>query len=411
MTLSNKLRYSYIFLLLLIIQSCSPKAGIQLVRPNLDPISYETEVFIFEMDESIPANSEFVGTIDVGEAGMTINCGYDEMIEECFKAARQSGANIIELTKVRPPNFFSSCYCIEANMYLNNSKAFLEGGPENEPVYTSEEEVVIDLIQGLKQGEYTFYDIDGYSIVQYETSKPFDTKSLKDLKKKFDIDKNDSGSKSAKMERNHLYFSRSIEEEFRSYFEDFYIYSNDKGTATLVQLTSSLARNDAVESTFLKLLTNRELPRYIFTPWEVDSIYFANRYIKLGPVCRWQEIRSIQCPYLGQMDWSEFTTQERADEYIQLRVKITSEKSLSDFISKEEVPVIFEGVKTTAQKFALKIKIPKLILGGSNVLYIYYVSAKINDKYIGCVLSHYSNDNNAPGLPPLLSEVMTLVED
>ncbi len=403
----NKLKNTYLLCLVILLNGCAPKVSSYLVKQNLEPIAFDSDVFLFEMDESIPAYSDFIGKIKLGEAGMTVHCNYEDMIDKCYELARSYGANIIEITNVKAPNFFTSCYRVEANLYLNNSKSFLEGGIENEPTYSAKEDLVIDLIQGLKQGEFTFYDIDGYSITQFENSKPFNNKTIKSLKKKFDIDKEDSGSKSDKMDNTHLYFSKSVEEEHRSGFEDSYIYRNDRGTTTFVQLNSMLARNDSIETTFLKLLTNRELPRYIFTPWEVDSIYFANRFIKLGPVCKWQDIRNIQCPHLGQMDWSEFSTRERAEDYIKQRIHITREKSLSDFISQEEIPVIFEGVNTTAQKFALKIKVPKSILGGSNILYIYYVVAKIDQKYVGCILSHYSNDDKAPGLPPLLSEVMS----
>ncbi|MEM8907862.1 MAG: hypothetical protein AAGD05_08455 [Bacteroidota bacterium] len=151
-----------------------------------------------------------------------------------------------------------------------------------------------------------------------------------------------------------------------------------------------------------------ELPKNIYMPMRIDSIRFGNRFIKLGPLCGWNSVRNIQCPRLGQMDWSEFRDGARAEEYIAQRMKIVEEKRMGKLLNKELVPVRFEGVATTAQKFTLKIKLPKLVLGGSNQLYIYYVVAKVKEKYIACVLSHYDNDRNAPGLPPLISEVLTL---
>jgi hypothetical protein len=47
-------------------------------------------------------------------------------------------------------------------------------------------------------------------------------------------------------------------------------------------------------------------------------------------------------------------------------------------------------------------------MGGSNVLVVYYVLAPVRNRYVACVLSHYTNDVNASNLPPLLAEVMRL---
>jgi hypothetical protein len=49
-------------------------------------------------------------------------------------------------------------------------------------------------------------------------------------------------------------------------------------------------------------------------------------------------------------------------------------------------------------------------MGGSNVLVVYYVTGKVRGKFVTCVLSHYEDDKGANKLPPLLSEVLELVQ-
>ena len=74
-----------------------------------------------------------------------------------------------------------------------------------------------------------------------------------------------------------------------------------------------------------------------------------------------------------------------------------------------ELDVLFEGEKVKTVKQRVKIKLPKVVMGGSNELIVYYVMAKIRGRYIACVLSHYSDEAKEGELPHLLSEVMQLV--
>lgn len=83
---------------------------------------------------------------------------------------------------------------------------------------------------------------------------------------------------------------------------------------------------------------------------------------------------------------------------------------MSKEILNEEVDVYFKNSETKAIRSKEKIKLPELVMGGSNILIIYYVSTKVRDRYVTCVLSHYTDDVNADNLPPLLSEVMALKE-
>ena len=404
------MRNRQLFLLLvnlILLCSCAPKINRNLLRESDLQVNKLEEVHVIGLDENVPMKSQYIGNIKIGEAGFTINCGYDEMILECKKEAKVLGANIVKLIKVKNPDFWSNCYRIEAKLYVNKSPEYKEDVPISID-YSSEERATLELLQGLIQGEFIFYDAEGYIITLFNSTKPFNSKTLKSLKKKFKIDKEDSGLPFDKIAGENLLFKSTEVDESIKTSRSIYIYANTEGTTSVLEFATTLERLDTFETRMLNLIKKNRIPHNIYTKWKVDSIFFANRFIKLGPVCRWQNIRNIQCPYLGQMDWSEFSTEERANQYIAQRIKITAGKSLSEFIDKKKLSVIFERVKTTAEKYTLRIKVPKLLLGGSNILTIYYVVAKIENKYIACVLSHFDNDKNAPNLPPLLDEVMDI---
>ncbi|MNY42069.1 hypothetical protein D3C86_1769290 [compost metagenome] len=76
-----------------------------------------------------------------------------------------------------------------------------------------------------------------------------------------------------------------------------------------------------------------------------------------------------------------------------------------------EVTVIFEGQEVKAMK-RIMVANPPGALGGSNVVIVYYVVAKVRGRYVSCTLSHYTDDVGVKQnkLPPLLAEVMQLKE-
>jgi len=76
-------------------------------------------------------------------------------------------------------------------------------------------------------------------------------------------------------------------------------------------------------------------------------------------------------------------------------------------LSNETVDIQFEGQPTTAKRIRVKIQVPKFVTGGSNELIVYYVAAEVRGRFVGCVLSHYSNDPlTENGVPALLAKVM-----
>lgn len=105
-----------LFGFILLLNSCSPKISTT-INKNYAPIDFREEVRIFGMQDEIPANSEVLGVINIGDTGFSTNCGWDVVIEKARIEARKVGGNAIKITEHTPPSTFgSSCDRISAKI-------------------------------------------------------------------------------------------------------------------------------------------------------------------------------------------------------------------------------------------------------------------------------------------------------
>lgn len=268
--------------------------------------------------------------------------------------------------------------------------------------------VIFENTHGLENEEASFYGIEGYSIFVHVDKASVDEKGIKKIKKTYDINKKVSPQKDSLLEIEHKYLTtvEPVTKKF-SQIRTFFLIPKEKDR-TLVIGFYAPNRDEALERFFVRSIVNGSIPRSVFSSMEVDSIRFAGRFIRLGPACHWEGTENIQCPDRGQMNWAEFRDSIRARQMLDIQFDVTENRFLGKVIDKQEVNILFEGIETTATKVRYKIKVPKIIMGGSNELIIYYVLQKVRGRYVACVLSHYTDDINAKTLPPLLSEVMKL---
>lgn len=260
-------------------------------------------------------------------------------------------------------------------------------------------------LQGIKKEGITFYDAEGYQIFQEVIDIILDEKGINKVKKKYSIPKETVVSTDSELPGVKILNYTEVKGASKMH-STYYLLSNKKGKATSIGFSTFCERDKSIEKQYFEAIINNLIPKEIFTPEEVDTVQFAGRFIDLGPACRWMGVRNLQCPNMGQMNWSEFSSAERALQMIERQRILNSELKLGEVLEDNEIEVIFEGTPITALKRKLKIKIPQLIMGGSNILIIYYVTAEINGRHVACVLSHYTDDINSKKLPPLLSEVM-----
>lgn len=114
------------FIISMIVISCAPAITNKLTNKSYNALSQETVVYVLEEDEDVPDQSELIGEIKVGDSGFTTDCGYDKILSEARNTARNSGANIVKITKIKRPDMLSTCYRIVAKTYRNLDEKKLE---------------------------------------------------------------------------------------------------------------------------------------------------------------------------------------------------------------------------------------------------------------------------------------------
>ena len=85
-------------------------------KPSSHPIT------VFQMNEKLPSEYMVVGSVSVGEGGMTMKCGYNDVINMAQKKARNVGGDAIQIVQLKEPDWLgSSCYNLIANILVINA--------------------------------------------------------------------------------------------------------------------------------------------------------------------------------------------------------------------------------------------------------------------------------------------------
>ena len=267
----------------------------------------------------------------------------------------------------------------------------------------------ITYAQGIAQPNATFYDTEGYSVFLQTFNYNFDEKGINKVKKKLSIPKETLSSESKDFPGAKILLSIETKGESKTQ-SVYYLMYGGQGRIKVIGFSTLADRVIFIEKEFYQAILTNTLPKSIFTPMQVDTVQFAGRGINLGPACMWRGVRNLQCPDKGQMNWSEFSNLERAKQVTEGQKAMNASLKMGEVLEDKEIDILFEGQPTKVIKRKLKITIPQFIMGGSNILIIYYVTTEVRGRYVSCVLSHYSDDVEAKTLPPFLREVMELKE-
>lgn len=258
-------------------------------------------------------------------------------------------------------------------------------------------------INGLRQEGFDFFNAEGYNIDLEVMDRPLDENTTREIKRKYEI--TDRFTKEA-VQANYWRYGNEEVKDSVLVSTVFYVIGVSPAKTLVLSYRTAVDRNIPFELGFNRLAIGDSIPGSCFSNMVVDSIRFAGRYIPLGRACNWMGANNIQCPHLGQMNWSEFREMERANQMIQNQLIMSSQDVTIE--STELIDILFEKNKTKALRVTYKIGLPKIVLGGSNRIVTYYVVSEVRDRYVGCVLSHYDDDAKKNELPPLLAEVMEL---
>ncbi len=265
-------------------------------------------------------------------------------------------------------------------------------------------------MHGIRQEESEFYEVEGYSVFVQIQKTSFDDKGFKKIKKKYSIDKETTASVNPDFAVGKIFMQEEQRTEKVKQKAIYYLFPEGDYATRVIGFQTANSRDLQLEKFLVMVILGNAIPERVYTSMYVDSIKFADRFITLGPACNWMGTHNIQCPYMGQMNWAEFRSLDRAKEMMDAQFDITAHRAMGEILEQDTIEVKFERTDAKAIKTKYKIQIPQLIMGGSNILIIYYVVAEVRGKYVACVMSHYTDDVNAKQLPPLLSEVMELKE-
>ncbi len=264
-------------------------------------------------------------------------------------------------------------------------------------------------LQGIRQEQADFFELEGYEIFAQVIEQPFTPEGIKKTKKQLKIKTAQASYRSGAFKPNNLVFQQSDQKTPKLLnYQSWYLFEEGTTQTLCIGFGAMNKKDTLLEQAFVQAYLTGAIPPDCYTPMQVDSIDFAGRYLSLGGSCNWMSVHNIQCPYYGQMNWSLHRSAADAQIKLDAQYEAATTRKIGKVLDNKMVDVVFEGVETRAMRVVYKVKIPAMMMGGSNILIIYYVNAPVRGNHVCCVMSHYTNAMLNAGLPPLLEKVMQL---
>jgi hypothetical protein len=115
-------RIIYYLLLLGLLASCAPAVSTRIVK-TYPALKSADDVKLIELDAKAPPQAEVIGSVYIGDNGMSANCNYAAVTAIAKEEARKIGGNAIKITSHRYPDIVSSCHQISASILKIDSNA------------------------------------------------------------------------------------------------------------------------------------------------------------------------------------------------------------------------------------------------------------------------------------------------
>jgi hypothetical protein len=88
----------------------------------MPPLPKDHPVTVYELWDTLPRNHRIIGSINIGDSGFSVNCGWDAVLERALNECRKMGGNALKLVSVIEPSWESSCYRITAHaLYISST--------------------------------------------------------------------------------------------------------------------------------------------------------------------------------------------------------------------------------------------------------------------------------------------------
>jgi hypothetical protein len=106
----------------LLLFGCTSQMRIVVVRSGAQqefaPKLRGHDIKVLELDDSLPRDAIFIAKLEAKDTGVTIDCGYENVLAQTLAKARELGGDLIQIIQVYEPDIWSSCYRLEADVYV-----------------------------------------------------------------------------------------------------------------------------------------------------------------------------------------------------------------------------------------------------------------------------------------------------
>lgn len=277
----------------------------------------------------------------------------------------------------------------------------------------SDAQKILSNTHGLIQGNARYYEVEGYSVMVKKEIESLDEHGVFILKNRYEIEKENKPYEDTTIHiKNRVFYYTSKPNKTTSYIIAYYFIETAEKEVTVVSFATPCRRDKKMEQSFVTMVLDGSIKVTEQIPTNKDSINFAGKYKYLKYDCNWTNPHCIQCPYKGEINWSECRTMGRATEITATQKASIETKWMGKIVEELDTVVFFEGKETLILKAKYKIKMPKLLVGGDNVLIVYFITQEIRGKFISCVMSHYESHVLPNGqLPALIREFIKPTKD
>jgi len=129
MTISVLLAGSILF------TSCASWVQTSRSNYNFSPTPLSEPITVYDLKDTVPKNSQQIGTITIGDTGFSVDCGWEQVLEKAKEECRAMGGNGIKLMKIGKPNFFTStCYRIYAYVLKIPENELIQNSGNKQPI-------------------------------------------------------------------------------------------------------------------------------------------------------------------------------------------------------------------------------------------------------------------------------------
>jgi len=146
------------------------------------------------------------------------------------------------------------------------------------------------------------------------------------------------------------------------------------------------------------------MPATRLSPRMPRTTPLLGRSLQVPGTCRFMGAQNLSCYPYGQMDWSRFSSMDRARQVMDMKISAGKEQAAS-VVTDTTVACTLEGAETTCRRILYKATATRIpTLGASNRLIVYYAAARVRGTPSQVTCSFFDDQAGPNGLAMLCRE-------